>query len=167
VTRRSLHLGVDVLLAAVAIGLTTTGLLMAFTLPPGSHGSTLLGLSRHEWGDVHFWLAMVILAGGLVHLTLNWGWVCAAVTKAVAPHRAPPGPAARRSIGLGLLAAVVVVLGVLGYAAQQAVVSDPNPQPGRDDAERLHRHRDAAAAVAPDAAPRTPRTPFTTEAQSS
>ena len=42
-----------------------TGLLLVFRLPPGSrggHGLTMLGLSRHEWGDLHYWVALGMVA---------------------------------------------------------------------------------------------------------
>jgi hypothetical protein len=54
-----------------------TGLLLAYRLPPGSrggHGLSALGWSRHEWGDLHFWISLAFLALILVHMGLHWRW---------------------------------------------------------------------------------------------
>jgi hypothetical protein len=34
-----------------------------------------LGYNRHEWGEVHTWLAYVVVLVGIVHLLLNWQWL--------------------------------------------------------------------------------------------
>jgi hypothetical protein len=54
-----------------------TGLLLAYRLPPGSrggHGLSSLGWTRHEWGDLHFWISFAFLALLLIHLALHWRW---------------------------------------------------------------------------------------------
>jgi cytochrome b561 len=54
-----------------------TGLLLAYRLPPGSrggHGLSSLGWTRHEWGDLHFWISIAFLALLLIHLALHWRW---------------------------------------------------------------------------------------------
>lgn len=51
---------------------------MTWRLVPGSsggHGLTVLGLGRHEWGDLHFWCAVVCVAATVVHMLLNWAWL--------------------------------------------------------------------------------------------
>ena len=58
--------------------LTGTGLLMAIRLPPGSRGGAglaALGLSRHEWGDIHAWSGYAFAALIVVHLVLHWRWL--------------------------------------------------------------------------------------------
>jgi len=55
-----------------------TGLLLAFRLPPGSRGGrglAVLGWGRHDWGDLHLWLAYGVIALVIAHLVLNWAWV--------------------------------------------------------------------------------------------
>jgi len=52
-----------------------TGWLLEFRLPPGSRGLELLGWSRHDWGDLHFWTACAVVALAIAHLALNWAWV--------------------------------------------------------------------------------------------
>jgi hypothetical protein len=53
-----------------------TGLTLTLRLPPGTGGQlAVLGLSRHEWGDLHFYVALFITALVLAHLALNWAWM--------------------------------------------------------------------------------------------
>jgi len=63
---------------AVLMSLITTGLAMKFTMPPGS-GDRLMqwGLSRHEWGTVHFGLASALIGLLLLHIILHWRWIWA------------------------------------------------------------------------------------------
>ena len=70
--------------------LAGTGTILKWVLPPGSGGGhgqgfrggrgqqevkLVLGLGRHDWGDVHFLLAMLFLLLVLVHLCLHWSWI--------------------------------------------------------------------------------------------
>jgi hypothetical protein len=73
----------DVGLFVLFVTLATTGSILHWILPPGSGGrpgghdarKVLLGLSRYEWGEVHFWVAAAMLALIVLHLTLHWGWI--------------------------------------------------------------------------------------------
>lgn len=61
----------------VSCALAGTGLLMSFRLPPGSRGGrglSALGWGRHDWGDLHMWLAYGFLALLVLHLALHWRW---------------------------------------------------------------------------------------------
>lgn len=66
---------VDTFIFALFIILAATGLFLYFKLPPGSHGAVVWGLSRHTWGDIHFWVAVVFLTFIAYHLILNWNWI--------------------------------------------------------------------------------------------
>lgn len=69
---------VNLLLYLSFCGLVGTGALITWKLVPGSHGGgglTALNLSRHQWGDIHFWLGVTMLASTVVHLLLNWQWL--------------------------------------------------------------------------------------------
>ncbi|MBF0316503.1 MAG: DUF4405 domain-containing protein [Oligoflexia bacterium] len=66
---------IDVILFVTLVFLITTGLILHVTLPPGSGRIAVLGLSRHQWGDVHFYLSMSFLAGMCLHLWLHWHWI--------------------------------------------------------------------------------------------
>jgi hypothetical protein len=66
----------------VGLAVLATGLILEFRLPPGSRGGQglrLLGWGRHDWGDLHSWLAYGLLALVAVHLAMHarWLWVVA------------------------------------------------------------------------------------------
>ncbi|SMO75652.1 DUF4405 domain-containing protein [Gracilimonas mengyeensis] len=52
-----------------------TGVIMYWVLPPGSHGENFLSLSRHDWGDIHFWIAVVFTVLVAYHLLLHLPWI--------------------------------------------------------------------------------------------
>ncbi len=59
-----------------------TGLALEYRLPAGQgrgHHLAMLGMDRHEWGELHFYvgLCLAILVG--VHLFLHRGWIMKAV----------------------------------------------------------------------------------------
>jgi hypothetical protein len=54
----------------------------------------LLGLGRHDWGDVHFILALLFLVVILVHIVLHWSWIKTCAKSILFPsHRLHCGPA--------------------------------------------------------------------------
>ena len=70
-THRVLNFALYILLCLM-IG---TGLLLEFRLPPRSRGLNVLGLNRHEWGDVHLWIAYGFIALIFLHLFLHRAWL--------------------------------------------------------------------------------------------
>lgn len=89
-SRTSLNAAIDTIAYAGFVFLGTTGLLLRYQLPPGSgrsHGmgtgaggagrdiTTVWGLSRHEWGSIHYWVALGLMAALAVHLILHWKWI--------------------------------------------------------------------------------------------
>lgn len=76
--RPSMNLLVDLTAFVVFVFLTSTGILMHYLLPPGTgHSSGIWGLSRHDWGSLHFWGSVTFLALLGVHLLLHWRWIVA------------------------------------------------------------------------------------------
>jgi hypothetical protein len=88
--RTTVNFLVDAIAFLDLLGLIATGGIMKFVLPPGSGGGygrgfrggrgpddvkELLGLGRHDWGDVHFVLAMLFVLLMAVHLILHWTWI--------------------------------------------------------------------------------------------
>lgn len=77
------NLIVDALGLAVFVLLAVTGLILRWSLPPGSgrlsapHGPVrvLWGLDRHQWGEIHFWISVAFLAVLALHLALHWKWI--------------------------------------------------------------------------------------------
>lgn len=79
--RTNLNAWIDALAAVEALVLLSTGLLIWLRLPPGSgHAATIWTLDRHQWGDLHAWVAMAMVATLLVHLALHWKWIVCVVS---------------------------------------------------------------------------------------
>ena len=69
---------VDALLFIAVCSTTAVGLLLGFVIPEGRlRESTkyLLGLHRHEWGDIHLFLSVSFLLLLGIHIALHWTWV--------------------------------------------------------------------------------------------
>jgi len=89
VKRNKLNFAVDLVSFVNLAALAATGIIIKYVLPPGSGGRgaslsggrggehirTLLSMTRHEWGDIHFYLAVVFLVLITVHIMLHWRWV--------------------------------------------------------------------------------------------
>lgn len=72
----------DALAALAMVGMIATGIILRFALPPGTSRSLALwGLTRHQWGDLHFWLALAALGVVLIHIVLHWTWVVSVVRR--------------------------------------------------------------------------------------
>jgi hypothetical protein len=67
-----------------------TGFVTRYVLPPGTGGlgrefhggrgrginiKELWSMTRHEWGSIHFYLAVVFVALMIIHLILHWTWI--------------------------------------------------------------------------------------------
>jgi hypothetical protein len=79
--RTALNFWIDLATAAAFCVLLGSSMIMKWILPPGTCDEegvkVWLGHSRHWWGDIHFWAAMLMLALIIVHLWLHWSWVLA------------------------------------------------------------------------------------------
>jgi len=74
--RTLLNLIVDLAAAGVFLAMIATGYLIRFPLPPGTNKSlSLWGLTRHQWGEVHFWISLGLLSVLAVHFILHWQWL--------------------------------------------------------------------------------------------
>lgn len=75
--RTQFNFALDLIAFVCFLAMTATGWILKFTLPPGSgrSGAALLGMTRHEWGDIHFLLAVAMTAAILIHLALHWKWI--------------------------------------------------------------------------------------------
>lgn len=88
-SRSTINFILDLVSLVNLAGLVMTGLIMRYILPPGSGGmgraahggghgehiKQLWSMTRHQWGDVHFWLSAVFVVLMLIHLVLHWNWV--------------------------------------------------------------------------------------------
>jgi len=89
--RRSVVISlVDALAFVSFVFLIGTGFLLKYVLPPGSGNviaegagrraltrpvAVVWGWTRHEWGNVHFWLSVSFLLVMVAHLIIHWRWI--------------------------------------------------------------------------------------------
>jgi len=88
--RSRLNLIVDVLNLIVLTMMVSTGLILKNVLPPGSGRiesllkggggmektiDVFVGLTRQEWGQIHFVIAVIFVVLLMVHLFLHWNWI--------------------------------------------------------------------------------------------
>lgn len=117
--RNRLNFVLDAASVLVFLALLETGLIVKYILPPGSGGRgggqalTLWGWSRHDWGEIHFWLSAGFVALMLAHVALHWRWVCDIVRHALQARSAAAGEPIRGlkavSYGIGFLAVVLLL----------------------------------------------------------
>ncbi len=143
--------------------LTTTGILTRYLLPPGSgRWATLWGLNRHQWGDLHFWVAVVLLGVLAIHLVLHWRWILCIVK-----GKRPDTSGWRVGLGLvgligllGLAAAPLLAPVELNWVPRQASRTAPEPQePGPTQAGAAIAIGDGASGQEPAAAQPSPEAP--------
>ena len=119
-TRTAINYWIDAVSLLVMVGLAATGGVIHFVLPAGSgHFATLFGWNRHEFGDLHFYLAVAAVALLAVHVLLHWTWICCVTAKMAG--RSAPSQTAQTLWGLALLLAVTLFLGGGLYWATTAV----------------------------------------------
>jgi len=70
---------VDSLLFLCIVGITLIGFLMGLFLPKGPQAPEsakyFLGLHRHQWGNIHFYLSIAFVTFVIIHLVLSWKWI--------------------------------------------------------------------------------------------
>ncbi|MCW8829285.1 MAG: DUF4405 domain-containing protein, partial [Gammaproteobacteria bacterium] len=112
---------IDVVAFIAFLFLTSSGILLRYMLPPGSgRWSEVWGMSRHDWGTVHFWLSVVFFAVLTFHLLQHWRFV-------LGLFRGHLKEGVRLRVALGLVGLVAVIL--LGLAPLLSPVAvDENRQ---------------------------------------
>jgi hypothetical protein len=116
------------------VALTTTGVLLRYLLPPGSgRFSTVWELDRHEWGGIHFWIAVAFFSVLAVHLVLHWRWIRNVVT-----GRPREGSGLRAALGIvGLLAGVALAASPLLAPVERAVTTTGASSPSRHQGDGI------------------------------
>lgn len=111
-SRTALNFVVDVVFGLAMLGLILTGLIMRFALPPGSSRLALWSLGRHDWGDIHFWLAAGVVVIVLLHVALHWSWVCWFIRRIFMSNASATSP---RDSVYGVAAIVLLAVGLGGF----------------------------------------------------
>ncbi len=105
--RTTMNFIIDAVGFAGFVFLTATGVLVRYILPPGSgHHTTIWGLDRHEWGALHFWIAIAFLCVLALHLFLHWRWIVQMIQ-----GKPREGSGVRFALGLvGILAVLAIAI---------------------------------------------------------
>ena len=82
-----LNFSLNILLFVAFVLVSLSGLLVWLVLPGGGYrggrnpffNATWLGLTRHDWNELHLWAGLAMIVIIAVHLALHWRWlICAA-----------------------------------------------------------------------------------------
>ena len=94
---------VDIFAFICFVFLVSTGIILFYNLPKGSgHSSTIWNLDRHEWGNIHFWIAVSFLLILALHFVLHWQWI-------VSLTKGRPLTNSRNRVALGLVGLFALV----------------------------------------------------------
>jgi len=63
----------NILIFANFVGVIFTGVLL-FRFPYEVSERTILGITRYDWGDIHWMLSLIFIILIFVHLALHWNW---------------------------------------------------------------------------------------------
>jgi len=70
---------IDTLLFLCIVGIAFIGFLMGLVIPKGPTATEsakyFLGLHRHQWGNIHFYLSIAFIILVIIHLILSWKWI--------------------------------------------------------------------------------------------
>jgi hypothetical protein len=70
---------VDTLLFLSVVGIALIGFLMGLVIPKGptapESSKYFLGLHRHQWGNIHFYLSIAFVVFVTIHILLSWKWI--------------------------------------------------------------------------------------------
>ncbi len=104
---------IDAMMFICIITMAGLGLLMKYTLPPGrvaqaKYGGpvdlTWLGWDRHDWGDIHLYLALTLLGLLTLHIILHWKQILGLFERLI------PNPQRRFRIACAFLILAVLLL---------------------------------------------------------
>lgn len=124
---------IDVVAFIAFLFLTSSGILLRYLLPPGSgRWSQLWGMTRHQWGELHFWVAVFFFAVLAFHLSQHWRFV-------LGLFRGHLRECLRLRVALGLVGLVAVVLLSLAPLLTPVQVDDSRGErPYRGGGQALH-----------------------------
>lgn len=137
--RNLLNFFVDLVSLLAMLVLIVTGTWLWLVLPPGSrggHGLELWGWGRHDWGDLHFWTAAVLVGLMILHVALHWDWVCAVIRIQLLgrkDHQKKPSATTQNLYGVAFLIILILFVGGFWWLADQNVTRS-----GDDDHDTEH-----------------------------
>ncbi|MDO9422933.1 MAG: DUF4405 domain-containing protein [Methylobacter sp.] len=121
---------IDIIAAFLFLGMIATGYILRFPLPPGSNKTlSLWGYTRHQWGDVHFWISLGLLVVLVVHLVLHWNWIVTVIGKRCHLLKTAHPSLVRSGILTGGI--VVLSIALFAWTAQNSVKEIARPMRGK------------------------------------
>jgi len=121
-SRQTINFLLDALLALLGLSVLATGLLIAFILPPHSRGDSVWGWTRHDWGELHLYLALGLVGLIVLHLAMHWRWVCVIGAKVLTRLRIAANVRTQAGVALAIVLLVGLILGGFLYAAAASKV---------------------------------------------
>jgi hypothetical protein len=116
---------VNAALYLAACSLVATGLALEWKVEIEDEGRSLLGMTGEDWGEVHFILALVVMALAVTHIALHWAWIKNTLTRLRWPTLA--------CLAAGLVViAVVLIAPVTGAGAGGDAQGQSERQPDND-----------------------------------
>jgi len=77
--KTTVNLVVDTIAYFIFACLFATGLILEYSIPPGEGNGAgkkvIWDLTRHQWGDIHFILALVLIILIFIHMIIHWRWI--------------------------------------------------------------------------------------------
>ncbi|RIK67650.1 MAG: hypothetical protein DCC65_05835 [Planctomycetota bacterium] len=127
--RAGLNYLVDLLTFVAILALICTGLILEYVLVPGTGGRgggggwELWRGTRHDWGDVHFYIAIGLATLLAVHVALHWAWVCALTRRLWdrMPRSHAPARWKENAAGAGFLTGIALVIAAFLFVANASV----------------------------------------------
>ena len=108
--RATTNFWTNILSLVSLIGVIFTGVLLHH-FPPEWNGSTVLGLTRYDWGSIHWILALSFFIIIIVHLVLHWNWAKSSFKKYL-------------RVGPAILVTITVIAIFLGLLAPAYLTRD-------------------------------------------
>jgi mono/diheme cytochrome c family protein len=128
--RTIVNIIIDIIAAFLFLGMIATGYLLRFPLPLGSNKTlSLWSYTRHQWGDVHFWISLGLLVVLLVHLVLHWNWIVTVIGKRC--HLVKTAHPSLVRSGILTASVVILIITLFAWAAQNSVKETARPMRGR------------------------------------
>ena len=121
---------IDIIAAFLFLGMIATGYILRFPLPPGSNKAfSLWGYTRHQWGDVHFWISLGLLVVLVIHLVLHWNWIVTVIGKRCHLVKTAHPSLIRSGILTGSIVTLLITL--FAWTAQNSVKEIASPMRGK------------------------------------
>jgi hypothetical protein len=114
--RNTINFWVDLLAFIVLFAKIWTGLLIHYILPPGQgrgRSLELWGLNRHEYGAIHFYLAIAMIALIGIHVWLHWSWICGTISGLLKIKKLKPSLCSFYGVAALILLAILTVASLL------------------------------------------------------